>query len=142
MNSPSEIPEATHYRCPNCSIGLPFRPHRPPFDAPCTECGYPLWCSKRTVDDEVILEVVPGITPALDDVEGLVESLLGRGNVRRVFVDLADVDSLSCALVARLVVLNKKLEAAGRKLTLCGLRPIVREEFDCLGLDQAFEISS
>jgi anti-anti-sigma factor len=94
------------------------------------------------VDGDVILGVVPGITPALDEVEGLVGSLLDKGDIRRVFVDLTDVDSLSCALVARLVVLNKRLEAAGRKLTLCGLRPIVREEFDCLGLEQAFEISS
>jgi len=106
------------------------------------ECGYLLWCCKRTEDGDVILEVVPGITPELKDIEGLVESLLDKGNVRRVFVDLAEVDSLSCALVARLVVLNKRLQAAGRKLMLCGLRPIVYEEFDCLGLDQAFEIAS
>jgi len=94
------------------------------------------------VNGDVILDIVPGMTPELVDIDGLVESLVDAGNVDRILVDLADVESLSCALVARLVVLNKKLESIDRKLALRGLRPIVREEFDCLGLEQAFEISS
>lgn len=125
-----------------CNMGLPYRPHRPPFDVPCVECGYLLWCSKRTAEGDVFLEVVPGMTPELNDIERLAQSLFDESDVQRVFIDLAEVDSLSCALVARLVVLNKKLETTGRRLFLCGLRPIVREEFDCLGLDQAFEISN
>lgn len=141
MNTPPESPVSTLYRCPACDTELPFEPHLLPFDASCLACGYGLWCIKRTVNDDVVLDVVPGETPDVRDIDRVAESLARMAGTAGVRIDLSQVESVTCAFIARLVTLNKQLNAAGSRLTICGLRPIVRETFDRLGLHRAFRIA-
>ena len=141
MNAPSDTAESMAQRCPACDTVLPFEPHLPPFNASCLACGYLLWCSKRTVDDEVVLDVVRGKTPDVRDIDRVVESLVYTAAIAGVRIDLSRIESVTCAFIARLVTLNKRLKTAGGRLTVCGLRPIVRETFDRLGLHKALHIT-
>ncbi len=141
MNTSPETPASTLYRCPACDTALPFEPHLLPFDASCLACGYALWCVKRTTDGEVVLDVVPGATPDVRDIDHVTESLVHTAGTAGVRIDLSRVESVTCAFIARLVTLNKQLHAAGSSVTLDGLRPIVCETFDRLGLHRAFHIA-
>jgi hypothetical protein len=116
-----------------------------PYDAPCTECGFVLWCRKRVIEGLVLLEALPGRTPGLWDVEQVAEAVLHGGDVggpavEGVVFNLGLLDFVSTSLVARLVTLNKRVRSAGSRLVLCELRPIVREVFNRFRLYTAFKI--
>jgi anti-sigma B factor antagonist len=141
MNNPPETSrEKASYRCPVCGNTLPFQPALPRFDAPCTECGAYLWCRQRASDEELILDAMPGRTPEIWDVERLVEALVQSGRIARVIFNMSALDFVSSSLVARLVALNRRIQAAGGKLILCGMHPVVLEIFERVRLDRAFHI--
>jgi anti-anti-sigma factor len=127
------------YHCCVCGHVLPYHPTFS-SDAACPECDSLLWCVQRDNGSEVILEVVPGRTPAVEDIESLSHSLLSRDIVPHVIVDLSGLDLISSALVAMLVLLNKRIHAAAGTLQLCGLNDVVREVFFRFKLDSLFEI--
>lgn len=133
--------EETLYQCPVCGHGLPPDPPVPRFDAPCSECGYHIWCRRRMSDGDTTLEVLPGRTPEPWDVEQVVESLVRQDAAARVVVDLRRLDMVDSAFVARLLAMQKRLRTLGGHLVLCGLCPVVREMFAHLRLEKAFEIS-
>ena len=120
-------PRAVSYQCPICGKTLPSELALPRFDAPCSECGYHLWCRRLTSDGEVVLDVLPERTPEPGDVEPLVEALVRRHAAVRVIVDMSRLASIDSRLTARLVSMNKFLRSSGGRLVLRGLCPVVRE---------------
>jgi anti-anti-sigma factor len=88
----------------------------------------------------MVLEVLPRRTPEPWDVEQLVESLVQQRAATRVVVDLRLLDVVDSAFVARLLAMHKRIRASGGHLVLCGLCPVVREMFQHLRLEKAFEI--
>lgn len=133
--------QQSSYRCPICGNSVPYEPALPRFDAPCSECGYHLWCRERTPGDDVTeLEVLPQRTPEPWDVDQLVKALVARNAHRHVVVNLSRLDMIDSAFVARLVSLNKLVHAAGGRFVLQGLCPLIQETFAHLRLDQAFEM--
>lgn len=134
------LAESTSYRCPICNIALPSRPRTGPFEVSCSDCGYPLWCCQIVVDDVVVLEAISGKTPEHMDIEHLCDALTASGRVRRVVVDLSDVELISSALAARLVALNKRIRAANGRLLLSGLSRFVRDTFRGSRLDRVFDV--
>ncbi|NLF68826.1 MAG: STAS domain-containing protein [Candidatus Anammoximicrobium sp.] len=132
--------DQTTYRCPVCNHGLTHEPPMPRFDAPCSECGCHIWCRLRLSSGETVLEALPGRTPEPWDVDQVVESLIRRNAVTRVMMDLGRLDLVDSAFVARLLGMQKRIRASGGHLLLCGLCPVVREMFEHLRLDRAFEI--
>jgi anti-anti-sigma factor len=142
MNACEEKPaEQLAYRCPVCNHGLTYEPPVPRLDAPCSECGSHIWCRRRASTGATVLEALPGRTPEPWDVDQVVESLVGQGAADRVIVDLGRLDMVDSAFVARLLSVHKRIRASGGHLVLCGLCPVVREMFEHLRLDKAFEIS-
>jgi anti-anti-sigma regulatory factor len=127
------------YRCCVCGHVLPFHPAFS-LDSACPACDGLLWCCQRNGGGEVMLEVVPGRTPSVEDIDNLSHALLSRDLVPHVIVDLSALDIVSSALVAMLVLLNKRLHAASGTLQLCGLSEVVREIFYRFKLDSLFEI--
>ena len=127
------------YRCCVCGHVLPFHPAFS-TDAACPECASLLWCCQRDSAHEVVLEVLPGRTPTVEDIERLNQALLSSGEVPHVIADLSALDLISSALVAMLVLLNKRIRAAKGTLQLCGLNEVVREVFDRFKLNSIFEI--
>jgi len=86
------------------------------------------------------LEVLPRRTPEPWDVDQLVKALVHRNAHARVVIDLHRLDIIDSAFVARLLSLNKLVHAAGGRLVLRGLCPLIQETFDHLRLNQAFEM--
>lgn len=127
-------------QCPICGNTFPLLPPSPQFDAPCAGCGGYLWCSMHRHKRIVVLEAMPDRTPATCDVEQVVDGVLKTGSVRRVVFDLSRLSHISSALVARLVVLNRRFKAAGCELVLCGMNSVVRETFDTFKLFRAFTV--
>jgi anti-anti-sigma factor len=136
-----ESPRAVSYQCPICGNKLPYEPPLPRFDAPCSECGYHLWCRRRVPSDDTELEVLPLRTPEPSEVDQLAKCLVQNDAHTRVVVDLSQLEQVDSCFVARLVSLNKLIQASGGRLGLHGLCRIVREAFAVLRLDKAFEIA-
>jgi anti-anti-sigma factor len=86
------------------------------------------------------LDVLPQRTPEPEDVTLVVDSLTRGGAAPCVIVNLAQLDTVDSAFVARLVSMNKQIRASGGRLILSGLSTVVREVFGQLRLDRAFEI--
>ena len=141
MSIQSEKIEKSLYRCPVCNARMAIEPPPPPHDAPCSACGYPLWCSMRLVGDVVVLDVMRGRTPEQTDVVRLAKSLVGREGIPRVVVDLSELDFVNSTFVARLVDLNKRIRAAKGKLVLCGMHLLVWDAFYGTNLYKIFDIS-
>ena len=127
------------FRCCVCGEVLPYHPVFC-VDHDCPSCGSSVWCFQREHGDGVVLEVLPGRTPALEDIDRLTQTLLHSHNVPHVTVDLSALDIVNSALVAMLVLLNKRIRAAGGTLQLCELTPVVREIFYRFKLDTFFDI--
>ena len=127
------------FRCCVCGNILPYHPVFS-VDHECPDCGSSVWCFQRDHSDEVVLEVLPGRTPALEDIDRLTQRLLQARGVPHVTIDLSALDIVNSALVAMLVLLNKRIRAAGGTLRLCELGPVVREIFYRFKLDTLFDI--
>lgn len=141
MSAPSR--ENRHFacRCPAC--GEKLAPHLmlPNLAMPCPDCGYFLWCRSRVVDDVVILDVLRDTSPEQADIHRLADSLVDSRVVPRVVVDLSDLDCISSLLMAKLIVLNRRIHHAEGTLVLCGMSQFVRETFVSTKLDTLFEIA-
>jgi anti-anti-sigma regulatory factor len=84
---------------------------------------------------------LPRRTPEIEDIGRFVEHHLRSDPSAHVICDLHALDSLDTILLARLVALNKRIRSTGGRLTLRGMRPVVREVFLRLALDRVFEIA-
>jgi anti-anti-sigma regulatory factor len=99
-----------------------------------------LWCCKKTVDGILTPCVVPGVTPDLEPIDRLCESLKGSDDSPRVIVDLSAIDVASNALAARIVALHKRIPAAKGKLVLGGLNQVTRDTCYGCRLDRILDI--
>jgi len=133
------------YRCCVCGEVLPYHPAFC-VEHDCPHCGASLWCFQRNqiqpigLDASIVLEALPGRTPALEDIDRLTRALLASHHELHVTIELSALEIVNSALVAMLVLLNKRLRAAGGSLRLCGLTPVVREIFSRFKLNTLFEI--
>ena len=130
------------YQCPICGNALPHLAAIAPFDAPCSECGYYLWCRRRDSTEGVVLEAVSGRAPEPSELGRVVQAITREGPHVRVTVDLSKLEMINCSFLAALVRMNKLLDASGCTLVLCGLNPIVADIFDRLRLNRLFDIVS
>jgi anti-anti-sigma factor len=88
----------------------------------------------------VVLEVLPDRVPEPWEVEKLVQAIEKKNAGARVVMDLSRLDLIDSSMVARFVSMNRRIRGAGGHFVLTGLCEIVREIFDHLRLDKAFEI--
>ena len=128
------------YECPKCGNTLPHEPWLARFDAPCTECGYHLWCRRRFPATGTELEVLPERTPEPCEIQQLVEALVAKGAHTSVRLDMSLLKIVDSAFVARLVSMNRSIRESGGRLILHGMCSIIREMFIQLRLTKAFEI--
>ncbi len=71
-----------------------------------------------------------------DALSGLADAA-GAGELR---LDLSDLQYLSSAGLGKLLVLYKRLRAAGGRLSLCKVRPVVYEVFEVTRLTGLFDV--
>ena len=139
----SHLPNETmnmSYHCPLCGVPLGAEPVLRICAVSCYECGYPLWCRKRMVGDVAVLSVLAGNSPEQGDIERLAQSLVRSGRAPSVVVDLSRLDTIRSSLMAWLILLERRLDAARGKLVLCGLTPVVCEVFRRTRIENLFEI--
>ncbi len=130
------------FQCPVCGNPLPHLVALPPFDAPCSDCGFGLWCRRIPVSQGVFLEAVSGKTPEPSDVDRVIAALPRRVRDLRVVLDLGQMQYVSSLFVARLVTMNRRIQKRGGCLVLTGLQPVTAEIFRQFRLDQLFEIEA
>jgi anti-sigma B factor antagonist len=59
---------------------------------------------------------------------------------QKLLLNFSKVEYMSSAALGKLITLNKKVQAAGGKLVLCGIIPQIREVFEITKLDKLFVI--
>jgi anti-sigma B factor antagonist len=58
----------------------------------------------------------------------------------RILLNLSNVHFMSSAMLAHLVKMHRKIQAAKGHLRLCGLRPVILDAFKVAQFDKIFEI--
>jgi anti-sigma B factor antagonist len=58
----------------------------------------------------------------------------------RILLNLANAHFMSSAMLAHLVKLHRKVQAAKGRVRLCGLRPVILDAFKVSQFDRIFEI--
>jgi anti-anti-sigma regulatory factor/predicted RNA-binding Zn-ribbon protein involved in translation (DUF1610 family) len=140
MKQPCREASNIPFRCAACDARISSEPGLSMYDAPCPACGYGLWCRKQTLDDQVVLSVLPGRTPEQEDIERLAELLMRSDWDRCVVIDLSRLDTISTLLLARLVLLNKRVKPVMGRLIVRGVSPIIREILHRMHIDTLFEV--
>jgi anti-sigma B factor antagonist len=88
-----------------------------------------------------VIELLPDRVPEPDDIERLADSLVGSKNINRVVLDLSSLDIVNSLLLARLILLNKRVQASKGRPRLTGLSPMVSEILHSMRVDTLFDIS-
>ena len=127
------------YLCPVCGNVLPHSVPTPPFDAPCSECGAYLWCRRKSSSGPVVLQAVPGRSPEPQEVDRVIRSL-ERESPAEVILDLSLMELVTSSFMARMITMNRRIQAAGGRLSLSGMQPLVRDLFQRARLDKALNI--
>ena len=76
-------------------------------------------------------------------VDKISDELLGvadRPDCQRLLLDFSGVAQLSSAMLAKLLILRRKMETKGEKLRLCGVNSHLRSVFAITRLDRIFDI--
>lgn len=73
-----------------------------------------------------------------DELFGLVE----KEQRKNLLLNFATVEFLSSAALNKLIILDKKVKAAGGKMRLCNLKPEIYEVFAITRLNQLFDIKT
>jgi anti-sigma B factor antagonist len=66
--------------------------------------------------------------------------LVDKEGCRKMVLDFRQVDAMATHMLGELLVLHKKIQAAGGRLALCEFRPHLREVFEVLKLTQVFHM--
>ena len=67
-------------------------------------------------------------------------SLVDEMGRRKLLLNFGNVEYLSSAALAKLITLNKKLQAVGGRLILCNIDPQIYEVFEITKLNKLFNI--
>ena len=128
--------------------GIPFRtvPARHPSDCDFRPKGSLSYGHLDVGMNGDVIVVRLGKHRVLDEltVNKISEELLGvadRPDCHRLLLDFSGVAQLSSAMLARLVMLHRKMDIHGEKLRLCGLDSQLRSVFATTKLDRLFDIT-
>jgi anti-anti-sigma factor len=77
---------------------------------------------------------------AITAVFNQLDRLVVDGGCRKLVVNFGNVDIFASYAVGRLISLNRKVEAAGGRLALCSLTPVVTEIIDIMQLRRLLRI--
>jgi anti-sigma B factor antagonist len=85
--------------------------------------------------------VLPGVDQERADMQSVGKNLVQSRLAPRIIVDLSCLEWISSTFLNELLQMRMIVHAAGRKLILCGLQPVVLEVFQISKLDGLFDFS-
>lgn len=141
MMSESSIPEDSTDQCSICGQEVTVDPSSPSDDARCSHCGHLSWFRKQEMKEFVILNLLPSMNPEHANFEPVGGWLVRPDNPPHVVINFANVEFVSSTFLGRLLALQKRLDGAERKLTLCALNKVVREIFQITQLERFFDFA-
>jgi anti-anti-sigma factor len=101
------------------------------------------WLERDDTEDVTVVRVKP---PQLWDDETTQEifhhiySLVDDFKRIKLILDLAAVGHMASMALGKLIMLNRKVQAAGGRLALCGLTPVVAQVLEITHLNELFSI--
>ena len=126
--------------CPACLRTLSIESLFSMGDTPCPHCGRLLWFVRKTSGSAVVVTLLPGLIASSEAALRVDEIMDAVGESKLLVLNLSHMRLITSMLLAMLVVVYRRLLAAGGKLKLCGLRDGNFESFEITKLDQLFEI--
>jgi anti-sigma B factor antagonist len=104
------------------------------------------YCDLEVGKNGDLIVVRLGKHPVLDELTAnkINDELLrvaDRPDCHRLLLDFSGVACLSSAMLAKLVMLHRKMEPKGEKLGLCGITSHLRSVFATTRLDRLFDIT-
>ena len=131
----TRTPEGFSNHCPVCGHDIRIEPSTVPVrDAPCPQCGCLL-----TFD----VPAIPMVRCSEAELMNIFSQLANRVDAaesRSLRIDLGDVMFLSSATLGKLLMLVRRATAAGCRITLCNLNPVIAEVFQVTKLDQILNV--
>jgi anti-anti-sigma factor len=94
----------------------------------------------RTLGGAVVLDMMPRQTFQCQFARHLSRSCLPFSGRSPVVINLSEVEFADSTFLGGLVLLKKRIDAAGGRLILCGPRPMLRVMFVATQLAEFFEI--
>ena len=92
------------------------------------------------LSEHVLLITLPAEPQSGNDLEMVARST-HPGSDHDVVVDFTSTELLPSATICHLIVLERVLSAAGRRLVLCGVSPKIRAVFRRVGLHNLFRFT-
>ena len=122
-------------------VKVSVEPSTPVADAPCGHCGHLEWFRIQKLDDAVILNVLPDMNPERVNVQRVGRMLVRFQSPPSIIVNLSLIEWISSTFANEMVRLVEIVKAAKGKVTLCGVRPFVREVFRVTVLESLFDFA-
>ena len=134
MNTSTQI----SIHCPICGLDFVAGASSPSEDVPCTRCGHQIWFRIEQGAAYVILGLLPSDSLESADLTHVGESLLGTGACPHIIVNFSLLQLISIRFFDGLLALQERVRAAGGRLILCGLNPVIREMLQVTKLESQF----
>jgi anti-sigma B factor antagonist len=99
--------------------------------------AYYRWLEVEQLGDVTVIRLTTRTILGGDAIEAITAQLFGlveEAGCRQFVLNLGNVESVSTAMVGKLVALHRRLEAAQGRLVLCRLGPFIMEIFKVLKL--------
>ena len=95
---------------------------------PVGDVAFVRFLQPRILDEEVIQYIGEELVRLVDE------------GCRRIVLDFRPVDAVATHMLGELLLVHKKIQAAGGRMALCEFRPHLREVFDLLKLSEVFHL--
>jgi anti-anti-sigma factor len=134
----SRTPEGQPNHCPVCKSELRIEPSDPAGDAPCPRCGHLLWFTWEDLGTEQLFKPTDRVLSP-ESLDPFFESVAENMNTRSV-LDFGGVESVSSAVLSRLINLKNRVTAASGRVTIRNLPAALKDVFRITRLDQDFDM--
>jgi anti-anti-sigma factor len=99
-----------------------------------------LWCRKRIINGVVVFDALRSSDVNNEDMLEFYRLTVWPKSIPRVVVNLQQLDYVTSAFLAALLVLQRRLGTAKGSLILCGASPLIRDILARTHLETLFEV--
>jgi anti-anti-sigma factor len=138
MTSFSKTPEESPKQCPLCGTKATVEISDPTGDSPCATCGHLVWFLWENNEETWV--ITPLEKRLTVDLWKRFEKGLSPGRVKKLVIDMRNVQYMQSEMLARLINLRRNKGHGIRRVKLRNLKSDLMEVFRITRLDQVFEL--